>query len=99
MAGTQDVKSRDAALRKLTRINRWLIAGSVTATGVLSAVAAQTFSGKTVDAASTTTEAGGSTTSGTARSTGSSSQSDEAARSSAKLKAAQAAPSAASTET
>jgi len=39
---------RDAALRELHRINRWLIAGSVVLTGVLSDVAAHAFPGKTV---------------------------------------------------
>jgi hypothetical protein len=38
--------SRDAALRELNRITRWLIAGSIVLTGVLSDVAASAFSGK-----------------------------------------------------
>lgn len=42
--------SRDAALRELHRINRWMIAGSVVLTGVLSDVAANAFPGKTVKA-------------------------------------------------
>jgi hypothetical protein len=40
--------TRDAALRDLNRINRWLIAGSVILTGVLSDVAANAFPGKSV---------------------------------------------------
>jgi hypothetical protein len=43
-----DATVRDAALRKLTRINRWLIAGSFTLTAALSEVAAQAFPGKTI---------------------------------------------------
>ena len=43
--------ARDAALLKLGRVNRWLIAGSVLLTGALSEVAAQAFPGKTVKAA------------------------------------------------
>jgi hypothetical protein len=39
--------SRDAALRRLTRCNRWLLAGSVMLTAVFSEVAAQAFPGKT----------------------------------------------------
>ena len=39
--------TRDAALRQLNRINRWLIAGSVVLTGVLADVAANAFPGKT----------------------------------------------------
>lgn len=38
--------SRDAALRELHRINRWMIAWSVLLTGVLSDVAAHAFPGK-----------------------------------------------------
>jgi len=38
--------TRDAALRKLGRINRWMIASSVALTGVLTEVAAQAFPGK-----------------------------------------------------
>jgi hypothetical protein len=40
--------ARDAALRRLGVLNRWLIAGSLTLTGVLAEVAAHTFPGKTV---------------------------------------------------
>jgi hypothetical protein len=45
--------TRDAALRQLSRANRWLIAGSVVLTGVLADVAANAFPGKTVSNAST----------------------------------------------
>lgn len=41
-------RSRDAALRRLSRANRWLIAGSVTLTGALTAVAANAFPGRTL---------------------------------------------------
>jgi hypothetical protein len=51
--------TRDAALRQLHRITRWLIAGSVVLTGVLSDVAANAFAGKTVKRRLTGT-AGGS---------------------------------------
>jgi hypothetical protein len=40
--------SRDAAMRRLSRANRWLIAGSVALTGVLADVAANAFPGKTL---------------------------------------------------
>jgi hypothetical protein len=40
--------TRDAALRDLNRITRWLIAGSLVLTAVLSDVAASAFAGKTV---------------------------------------------------
>lgn len=46
--------NRDAALRKLRILNRWLIAGSVTLTGVLAEVAAHAFPGRTVRTADTT---------------------------------------------
>jgi hypothetical protein len=38
--------TRDAAMRELRKINRWLIAGSVILTGLLSDVAANAFPGK-----------------------------------------------------
>lgn len=38
-------RSRDAALRRLGRANRWLLAGSVVLTGVLTDVAANAFPG------------------------------------------------------
>jgi hypothetical protein len=41
--------TRDAALRELNRVTRWLIAASVVLTGVLSGVAASAFSGKRVE--------------------------------------------------
>src|SRR5271166_5153856 len=41
-------QTRDAGLRKLTRIRRWLIAGTVAMTGVFTAIAANAFPGKTV---------------------------------------------------
>jgi hypothetical protein len=40
--------TRDAALNKLQRVNRWMIAASVALTGGLSAIAANAFPGKTV---------------------------------------------------
>jgi hypothetical protein len=40
--------TRDAALRELHRINRWLLAGSVLLTGALTDVAAHAFPGKTL---------------------------------------------------
>ena len=40
--------TRDAALRRLARANRWLIAGSAALTGILTDVAANAFSGHTV---------------------------------------------------
>ena len=40
--------TRDAALGKLRRVNRWLIAGSVALTAVLSDIAANAFPGKTI---------------------------------------------------
>ncbi len=40
--------ARDAALRRMHRANRWLIAGTVVATGLLTDVAAQAFPGRTI---------------------------------------------------
>jgi type IV secretory pathway VirB10-like protein len=46
-------RSRDAALHRLGRINRWLIGGSVVLTGVLTDVAANAFSGHSKSSAAT----------------------------------------------
>lgn len=43
-------RTRDAALRRLRRLNRWLIAGSAVLTGAFTAVAANAFSGRNVKA-------------------------------------------------
>ena len=53
--------TRDAALRKLARINRWMIAGSVALTGVLTEVAAQAFPGKAKAITSSTAAKHGAT--------------------------------------
>jgi len=45
---THTTRTRDAALRELHRINRWLIAGSVVLTGVLTDAAAHAFPGRTI---------------------------------------------------
>jgi hypothetical protein len=47
-------RTRDAALRRLGRTNRWLIAGSAVLTGVLTDVAANAFPGHTVRKAAST---------------------------------------------
>ncbi len=41
-------RSRDEALRRLGRVNRWLIAGTAVLTGVLTDVAANAFPGHTI---------------------------------------------------
>ena len=43
--------TRDAALKRLSHVNRWLVAGSVALTGVFAEVAASAFPGKTVKSA------------------------------------------------
>jgi hypothetical protein len=48
-------QTRDAALRRLTSANRWLIAASVALTGILAEVAAQAFPGKRLASASAAT--------------------------------------------
>lgn len=40
--------TRDAALRELHKLNRWMIAGSVVLTGLLTDVAANAFPGRTI---------------------------------------------------
>ena len=51
--------TRDAALRELHRINRWMIAASVVLTGVLTDVAANAFPGRTVKSVTKTKATGG----------------------------------------
>jgi hypothetical protein len=51
---TDSTRSRDAALRRLRNANRWLIAASVAATGVLTEVAAQAFPGRTIKTSAAT---------------------------------------------
>ncbi|HWX45788.1 MAG TPA: hypothetical protein VNY52_10765, partial [Solirubrobacteraceae bacterium] len=51
-------RSRDVALRRLAHCNRWLIAASAALTGVLTAVAASAFPGKTLKTAAGTGLAG-----------------------------------------
>jgi hypothetical protein len=48
--------TRDAALRRLASVNRWLIAGSAALTGLFAAVAATAFPGKTVKARASVTQ-------------------------------------------
>jgi hypothetical protein len=49
---THTSHTRDAALRQLHRINRWLVAVSVILTGVFAETAAHAFPGRTTKAAS-----------------------------------------------
>lgn len=48
---TPPPSTRDAGLRRLKLANSWLVAGSVTLTGVLAEVAARTFPGRSVSTA------------------------------------------------
>jgi hypothetical protein len=64
--------ARDAALHKLRRLNRWLIAGSIALTGVLADVAANAFPGKTIKASTSKPKGAGRQSGG---SSGKSSQS------------------------
>jgi hypothetical protein len=50
---THTVHSRDAAVRRLGHLNRWLIAGSAVLTGILTDVAANAFPGHTRHAGTT----------------------------------------------
>ncbi len=52
-------RSRDAALRRLARCNRWLLAGSATLTGAFTLLAAQAFPGKTRAAVAKGTKSNG----------------------------------------
>lgn len=69
--------ARDAALRRLSRVNRWLIAGSVALTGVLTEVAAQAFPGRTLHTGSTNPKGATGSAAQAKTSTGSSTNSVE----------------------
>ena len=51
MSSPDPVQIRDAGLRKVAVAKRWILAGSVTLTGALAAVAANSFPGKSTTAA------------------------------------------------
>ena len=53
--GERTANARDAALRRLSRAKRWLLAGTATLTGVLSVVAASAFPGKSAKSATSGT--------------------------------------------
>ena len=53
-AANRTPSARDAAMRRLSRAKRWLLAGTVTLTGVLTAVAASAFPGKSVKSTTST---------------------------------------------
>lgn len=65
--------TRDRALARLSRSTRWLIAGSVALTGVLSEVAANAFPGKTIHGGAVRGKERRQGSSGTSTSPGSSS--------------------------
>jgi hypothetical protein len=56
-------QAREAGLRRLKHARRWIAAGSVTLAGVLAAVAANAFPGKTVKPSGVTGEGGSRETS------------------------------------
>lgn len=58
--------ARDAALHRLRRLNRWLIAGSVALTAVLADLAANAFPGRTVNASASTAKRQGHSNAGKA---------------------------------
>jgi hypothetical protein len=59
------VTARDAGLRRVSRLTRWLLAGALALTAAFSAIAAHAFPGHSASQASSTTQGGaGSTTTG-----------------------------------
>jgi hypothetical protein len=61
---THTTRTRDAALRELRRLDRWLIAGSIALTGMLADVAANAFPGKTIKASTSKPKAASGQSSG-----------------------------------
>lgn len=60
-ATTHTPRTRDAALRKLKSVNRWVFAASAGLTGIFTAVAANAFPGHTVKTGSAAREGSSST--------------------------------------
>jgi hypothetical protein len=50
------VNARDAGLRLIARINKWMIAGAVALSGLISVAAARSFHGHTTTAASSASQ-------------------------------------------
>jgi len=57
MAPRDSSQLREAGLRKLVLARRWVVAASVTLTGVFTAIAANAFPGKTIKSSSAPTSA------------------------------------------
>lgn len=65
MLDTGRVNARERGLVLVSRINRWMIAGAVALTGVVSLVASQSFHGRTLSRASAVSQSSsGSSASG-----------------------------------
>lgn len=62
------VTARDAGLRRVSRLTRWLLAGALALTAAFSAIAAHAFPGHSASQASSTTQGGGSSTTATSQS-------------------------------
>jgi hypothetical protein len=90
MTMRSEVTVRDASLRRLHRINRWLIAGAIMLTGALSGAAAQAFPGGS--------QKGGSNAKARTSKSSTSRQDDRGQHSAGTLKAAAQAPKTASVE-
>ena len=97
MTPSPSSRSRDAALRRLKRCNRWLLAGSATLTGAFTLLAAQAFPGRTASAA--TKGAGTKDRSSRASGRSAKKQGTTSTESTKALKAASQAPAAASSST
>jgi hypothetical protein len=80
---------RDAGLRRISRLTRWLVAGALLLTAALSTIAARTFPGQSNSQSSTT-----STSAGRSTGTGSSSSDDRGSDSQSTLQSPGSAPSA-----
>jgi hypothetical protein len=52
------VTARDAGLRRVSRLTRWLLAGALALTAAFSAIAAHAFPGHSTSQASSTTQSG-----------------------------------------
>lgn len=84
------VTARDAGLRRVSRLTRWLLAGALALTAAFSAIAAHAFPGHSTSQASSTAQGGATTT------TDQSDQTDQTDSSGSGLQSSASSPSASS---
>lgn len=60
MSGNASINARDRGLALISRLNRWMIAGAVALTGVISIIAKESFHGRTLSSSGTVSQSSSS---------------------------------------